>query len=115
MAKKTVVVDWDHTLVDSEGKWCVDVVTKETGAQFIQRLQRDDFTVVVLSARASYAAGKAEIEAKLKDSRIRNVEVTNNKPPAFAYVDDRAVKVEPDKPDFRAAFKEVQSLVKRPH
>lgn len=106
--KGTVCLDWDHTLVDGDRKLIKGAV------RFVQRLQRDDLTVVVQSARASYPAGRREIVDAIDAAGLRNVNVATEKPAAFAYVDDRAVKVDPDTPDFDRAYREVRALVERP-
>ena len=82
-----VAVDWDNTLVDSASQeWLPD-------AQWaLGRMVRAGWKVTVLSCRASWPEGLAAITAKLDASRLSAVDVTDVKPEADVYLDDRALR-----------------------
>lgn len=53
---------------------------------------RKEYRVVIHSARCSSEEGRRAIESWLKKHRIEVDEVCEHKPPAFVYIDDRALK-----------------------
>lgn len=87
MARRTVAVDWDDTLVD--------VRTKEwlPGALLaLQTLLKRGDNVIVHSCRAGWPEGLAEIEEMLRrEHLLRPPRVTVvAKPDACVYIDDKA-------------------------
>lgn len=82
-----VVLDWDGTLVDAQSQeWLPDAEWA------LGRMVKAGWKVTVLSCRASWPEGRASIEAKLDDSRLSAIDVTDVKPQADVYVDDKAVR-----------------------
>jgi FMN phosphatase YigB (HAD superfamily) len=95
---RTVAVDFDGVLHPYTDGWKGSVPVDEPpvpGAkEFLQWCVQQRYEVVVFSTRADHAEGLAGILAwLLKYGLLEYVEggVTHTKPPAIAYVDDRAV------------------------
>lgn len=89
-SRPTVCVDLNGVL-DTYSGWQGYVSwhpPRPGAADFLRELRGRGFRVVVLTARE-----RAEAEGWLRENRLRELvdEVTNTKPPALAYVDDRAV------------------------
>jgi hypothetical protein len=100
---RTVAVDFDATLHPYTDGWVGSTPADEApilGARdFLANLKiTHGYHVVVFSTRANHDEGKVGIENWLirygLDRYVDNV--TCNKPPAFAYVDDRAVPFQGD-------------------
>jgi len=53
---------------------------------------RKEYRVVIHSARCSTEEGRKAIESWLEKHRIEVDDVCEHKPPAFVYIDDRALK-----------------------
>ena len=68
---------------------------KDNVDKAIARL-RKDYRVVIFSARCRSEEGRVAIQNWLAKHRIEVDEVCENKPPAFVYVDDRAVEFRGD-------------------
>lgn len=101
-----VAIDWDGTLANADQE-CFDEANR-----FVRGFTRLGLEVVVFSCRAGWKEGRTQIEVGLKRANIKNVKVTDVKPPAFAYIDDRAVNcVGPA--DYERAFEEAIALVSR--
>jgi hypothetical protein len=101
--KLYVALDWDGTLAQSVFPECGDLLPG--AVEFVKRLQRRGFTVVIHSCRAGYL--RDAIQNKLDEAGLRNVEISVEKPQAVAYVDDRGVRFQGD---FEAAFDAVLEL-----
>ena len=58
----------------------------------IQRIRKAGYKVIVVSARMSTVVGYNAIVQYLKDNNIEVDGVMREKPPAIAYIDDRAIR-----------------------
>lgn len=86
-----VVLDWDDTLVDvATQEWLPDAEWA------LGKMVKAGWKVTVLSCRASWPEGAAAIAAKLDASRLSAVDVTDVKPAASVYIDDKALRYEGD-------------------
>lgn len=94
---RTVAVDFDGVLHPYSAGWVGSVPADEPpvpGAEgFLKWCVENEYRVVVFSTRADHVEGKKGIEDWLAAHRLAQyvAEVTHTKPPAVAYVDDRAV------------------------
>ena len=97
--KYTVCIDFDGTLTTYASGYTPDGDIPDgptDGAkEAMEKLYRH-YKVVVYSARAGTAKGNIAICNWLDDHGIPCHEVTAVKPPAIAYVDDRAVRFDDD-------------------
>lgn len=105
LAKRVVAVDWDDTLVDAKTQQWLP------GAeQALQRLLGQFGTVIIHTSRASWPAGRNQIETKLGETvsqAIIGSRVTiEPKPLADVYIDDKAVRFD----GWEAALGEVRRL-----
>jgi hypothetical protein len=95
--RKTIALDFDGVLNSyGAGYTGVEVVDDPVpGAQrFVTNLLEDGFEPVVFSARASDRGGVAAIKQWLSTHEFPRMEVTDVKPKAEVYVDDRAFRFE---------------------
>ena len=91
--KKTVCIDLDGVLADYDHYRGKHIVGEPLpGGQEAMMTLHEKYWVVVLSARANKPSGIEWIENWLRQHGIYFDEVTDRKPPAIAYVDDRAIK-----------------------
>jgi hypothetical protein len=94
---RTIAIDFDGVLHPYTNGWTGSVPDDEppiSGVRgFLELLKAQDYRLVVFSTRADHAEGAAGIDRWLTDWGIRPFfdEITHTKPPAIAYVDDRAV------------------------
>lgn len=121
---RTVAVDFDGTLHPYTDGWTGSVPEDEPpipGAKtFVAWLINDGFDVVIFSTRADHDDGRVGIEQWLAKwfgyGIAAQLRVTHEKPPAVAYVDDRAVPVDPSDPEWEAVLARVHVLAAgRPH
>jgi hypothetical protein len=93
-AKRTLCLDFDGVIHSYTSGWCgADIIPDPPihgTAAAIERL-RKSFRIVVHSPRCRTLEGRTAIENWLKLHGIVVDEVVEHKPPAFAYVDDRAI------------------------
>ncbi len=93
-ARRTICLDFDGVLHSYRSGWCGAEIIRDPPVHgtrdAIVRL-RKSFRVVIHSARCRTPEGCRAIEAWLKKNDIEVDEVCIHKPPAFVYVDDRAV------------------------
>lgn len=98
--KKTVCIDLDGTLCQ-EQKFGYGIITgqpKASASRALQELKKEGFKIVILTTRLNPSFGgdiewkKNEVERWLKDWEIPFDEVTNNKPPADLYIDNKAIR-----------------------
>jgi hypothetical protein len=93
-ARRTLCLDFDGVIHSYTSGWCGEDVIPDPPIHgtraAIERL-RKTFRVLVHSARCRTAEGRTAIENWLKHHHIEVDEVVEHKPPAFAYVDDRAI------------------------
>ena len=93
--QRTVCLDFDGVLHSYRSGWCgADVIpdppihgTRESVARL-----RQQYRVVVHSARCHTEAGRKAVQLWLQKHDIVVDEVCEHKPPALVYVDDRAVR-----------------------
>jgi hypothetical protein len=93
-AKRTLCLDFDGVIHSYTSGWCGAEIIPDPPihgtASAIERL-RKSFRVAVHSPRCRTLEGRTAIENWLKQHGIVVDEVVEHKPPAFAYVDDRAI------------------------
>lgn len=94
-ARRTVCLDFDGVVHSYRSGWSgiesiPDPPIHGTDRAIAQL--RQDYRVVIHSARCCSAAGRAAIEAWLAKHGIEVDEVCEHKPPAYVYVDDRALR-----------------------
>ena len=87
--KKTVAVDFDGVLNNYTGYDPNDLGTIRDGAKDFLETLHQKYTVIIYSTRNS-----TDIIYWLKRYHLDKYinRVTNNKPPAVAYIDDRAIR-----------------------
>ncbi len=93
-AKPVLAVDFDGVIHRYSKGWnggeIYDPPVK--GApEALRRISRK-FKIVVFTARATTPTRKARVAAYLKKHGISFDEITNRKPPAVAYIDDKAIR-----------------------
>jgi len=100
MSKKTICVDFDGVIhLYSKGfqkeNSCYDEEV-EGAIESLVRLVKRGYKVVVLTARTDFNPVIAwldqEFRKKNEDFVMSDIEVTNVKPIAIAYIDDRAIR-----------------------
>lgn len=109
--KKTVAVDFDGVLHSYTSGWTGIEPTDppcEGAVGFIQGLS-NNYTVVVVSSRAIDPGGAFAIERWLQKHGFPKLDVTSEKVPAVAYIDDRAVVYDGD---FASCFEHVEALAR---
>lgn len=93
--KKTVVLDFDGVIHSYTSGWQgVEIVPDPPVPgikESIEALRAVGYEVAVVSARASTYEGCKAIHRYLMAHGIQVDEVTDKKPPALVYVDDRAI------------------------
>lgn len=95
---KTIAVDFDGPAYTYSGynEEELNGVPQKGLFNAINKLQERGFKVVILTARTpdEHTAIKAWFEkwAARLGQEFENVEITNVKPPAVAYIDDRAIR-----------------------
>jgi len=100
--KKTISIDFDGTICkkQSYGNGEIHETPTEGAPQALSKLKDDGYNIVVYTVRLNpYLEGdvslkKKRIEDWLDKYGIPYDEVTNNKPSAIAYVDDRGIRFE---------------------
>ena len=80
-----VCVDWDATLVDDNQEWL------EGAVDSLVRMLGWKWELTIQSCRAEWPEGKQQIVDKLREERLHHVSVTDRKPYADVYVDDKGV------------------------
>lgn len=95
---KTVCIDFDGVIHSYTTKWMGPLYIPDPiipGAkEAIEAYQKAGFLVVVFSTRAETEGGRLVINDYLVDAGITGVVVTDKKPPALIYIDDRGFKFE---------------------
>ena len=111
---KTVAVDFDGTIAGYDNGWQGKPAEDPTrgAANALRALVTKGYTIVVFSCRASDPDGVKQIRDWLMAHNMLQYvsEVTNVKPRAVAYVDDKAVGF---RGDWLAAIKGVDALADR--
>ena len=91
---RTVCLDFDGVIHSYQSGWQGEAIIADPpihGVDKAIKQLRKDYRVVVFSARSKSEEGRHAIEQWLAKHRIEVDEVCENKPPAFVYVDDRAI------------------------
>jgi hypothetical protein len=105
---RTVCLDFDGVVHSYQSGWQGESIVADPPIHGVDRAinhLRKDFRVVIHSARCKSEAGRHAIEQWLAKHRIEVDEVCENKPPAFVYVDDRAIRFSGDWPQTIADIK----------
>lgn len=93
---KTVVFDFDGVIHSYKSGWLgVDVISDppvDGIREAIKEIREAGYKVIVVSTRCAKLNGLLAVENWLKDNDIVVDEVTNTKPPAVCYIDDRAIR-----------------------
>lgn len=102
MAKKIICVDFDGVLNEYNGYEEGNLGKPLSGSQdFIKEL-RKKYKVVILTSRP-----KEQVINWLTDNGFPSMKVTNNKVPAVAYIDDRAI---PFNGDYKQVLRKVKDF-----
>jgi len=115
---RTIAVDFDGVLHPYSGGWQGSVPATEDpteGAlEFLEWCKKNDYRVVVYSTRANHAEGLQGIADWLNTHKFSEyiADITHEKPPAVAYVDDRAV---PFTGSWISVYANIQHLVRQDH
>jgi len=91
---KTIAVDFDGVIHSYENGWQDGVIygLPVPGAfESIEKLIEDGFEIVIHTTRTNHAAVEEWLHAH-NASFVEYIEITNVKPKAIAYIDDRAVR-----------------------
>lgn len=96
---KTIAIDFDGTICKKQpyGNGQIHEIPNECATEVIQKLHQD-YKIVVFTTRLNPSFGgnidgkRLEIENWLHKYNIPFDYVTNNKPAAMAYIDDRAIR-----------------------
>lgn len=93
MNGKTICVDFDGVVHKYTGDYSPGVFNepKNGAMEALVKLNEAGYSVVILTARADLASVKAYIIEHLGD-KVFPIRVTDKKPPAIAYIDDRAIR-----------------------
>lgn len=110
-ATRTVCLDFDGTLTQSV-PYKPGLATAPPAAGMravLEQLHQAGYTLVVLTARPP-----SEVHSWLVRNGIYDLidSVTNTKPPAIAYVDDRSVKVDPT---WKTVLQQIAALERKPY
>jgi hypothetical protein len=93
--RRTVCLDFDGVLHSYRSGWCgADVIPDPPihGTRESVALLRQQYRVVVSSSRCHTPEGRQAVRTWLEKHQIAVDEVCEHKPPAYVYVDDRAVR-----------------------
>ena len=94
MIKQTVVFDFDGVISTYENGWQGANVINDKPVEGIKKAMfeiKNEYKIVILSSRCSTDKGKEVLVDWLNRYGIPYDEVTNIKPQALAYIDDRAI------------------------
>lgn len=95
-SKKRIAVDFDRVVHKYSEGWKDGSIYDdpvEGSIEAIKRLQKEGFEVFIFTSRSSKGAVRNQaIRRWLKKHGLDNIEVTNIKKPAIAYIDDRAIR-----------------------
>ena len=97
--RPTVVFDFDGVIHRYDSKWQGHEVIPDEPVEGIKEAIdeiRKEFEVVVVSTRCSYPDGMAAIISYLSKYNLIVDKVSAEKPPAIAYIDDRAIMFDGD-------------------
>ena len=109
---RTVCLDFDGVIHSYQSGWQGETTIADPPIHGVDRAisrLRKDYRVVVHSARCRSEEGRFAVEKWLAKNRIEVDEVCENKPPAFVYVDDRAIQF---KGNWSATIADIKSFRK---
>lgn len=92
--RRTICLDFDGVVNSYRSGWTgVDSIPDPPihGTDRAIERMRQDYRVVIHSARCATAEGRAAIESWLTKHGIKVDEICEHKPPAMVYIDDRAI------------------------
>lgn len=92
--KPTIVMDFDGVIHSYVSGWQgLDIIPDPPveGIEDCIKLLREKYRVVVVSSRTSSLTGRYAVEKYLDEHNIEVDDVCCEKPPALAYIDDRAI------------------------
>ena len=93
--KKTIVFDFDGVIHSYKSGWQgYDSIPDEPVLgikEVIDSLRNLDYEVVIVSTRSAYPVGKIAMEKWLAKYNIVVDKISDIKPPALVYIDDRAI------------------------
>lgn len=99
MNKQTVVLDFDGVIHSYTSGWKgIDIIPDPPVKGIKEAIDkiREKYKVVVVSARSASSIGRTAIEKYLNKYNIIVDEISDVKPPAIVYVDDRAIQFNND-------------------
>lgn len=94
----TIAIDFDGVIHAYRAGWLDGTIYDppiDGAAEAMAKLQERGYNLVIYTTRAESQTDKAAIYQWLKQHRFKNVddiEITDRKPPAIAYIDDHAVR-----------------------
>lgn len=99
-SQKTIAIDFDGTICvkQSYGDGTIHEIPKDGASHIINKLKNEGYQVVIFTTRLNPKFGgdlawkKEQIENWCKKYDIPFDDITNNKPEAFIYIDDRALR-----------------------
>lgn len=108
---QTICVDFDNTLATTTHD--MEKVGEPIGAglQLVKELNRKGYRIVIFTARTN----RTPVKDFLRANGVSFSRITNVKPPeAVAFIDDKALSINPDKPaTYAKALKRIEKLEKR--
>lgn len=110
MGKQTVVFDFDGVISTYENGWEGAHVINDKPVEGIKKAMlqiRKEYKIVILSSRCSTENGRKVLIDWLNKYEIPYDSVTNVKPQALAYIDDRAICF---RGDATSLYKEIKRL-----
>lgn len=93
--KPTICLDFDG-VINSYNKWTgyddIPDPIVEGAKDFINEAKKE-YNICIFTTRAKVESGKIAVKKYLEDNGIdaSDIEITDTKPPAIAYIDDRAI------------------------
>lgn len=94
--KKTVVFDFDGVINSYASGWKgIDIIPDppvDGISEVMKKLKDNGYEIVIHSTRAENVKGKYSIAAYCKNNNIPYDSISETKPPALVYVDDRGLK-----------------------
>lgn len=117
---KTVVFDFDGVIHSYTSGWLGETTIPDPPVPGIREALKEihgaGYEVVVVSTRCATAKGKGAIEAWLYNNGLREYidKVCKEKPPAIAYIDDRAICFDGHPETLLKKIKNFQPWYKKP-